>query len=264
MRAWIVSDMHVHDPASARVAIPDADICICAGDVSGHVDVTWNYLLQTIATHMPVVAVLGNHDFYHGTIDAVLEIMRLRAQATNITILENDSLEIGNVKIIGATLWTDFLLPFGGPGSQIRLPFRKNPAIDACQKTMLDFRAIYGSPSYGAAGFIWPDEMIGRHQASRSFISIELAKPFSGRRVVVTHHAPSPLSQDPRYIGSPTNPAFMSDLTDVINRGEPDFWIHGHVHQYLDYMIGKTRIVCNPKGYSRETTGFRQEFVIDI
>lgn len=35
MRAWIVSDMHVHDPASAQITIPDADICICAGDVSG-------------------------------------------------------------------------------------------------------------------------------------------------------------------------------------------------------------------------------------
>lgn len=264
MRAWIVSDMHVHDPASAQITIPDADICICAGDVSGHVDVTWNYLQQTIAPHMPVVAVLGNHDFYHGTIDAVLEIMRLRTHGTNITILENSTIEIGGVQIIGATLWTDFLLPFGGVGPELKLPFRKNSAIDACQKHMVDFRAIYGSPSYGAAGLIWPDEMIGRHEASRSFITKELARPFPGKRIVVTHHAPSPLSQDPRYIGSPTNPAFMSDLTELIQRWQTDLWVHGHVHRHFDYMLGKTRIICNPKGYSRETTGFRPEFVIDI
>jgi hypothetical protein len=141
-------------------------------------DVTWNYLQQTIAPQMPIIAVLGNHDFYHGTIDAVLEILRLRAQGTNITILENDCVEIGDVKIIGATLGTDFLLPFGGPGPELRLPFRKNAAIDACQKTMLDFRAIYGSTSYGATGLIWPDEMVGLHEVSRSFIGKELASLF--------------------------------------------------------------------------------------
>ncbi|MCM2475586.1 phosphohydrolase [Rhizobium sp. CG5] len=264
MRAWIVSDMHVHDPASAQITIPDADICICAGDVSGHVDVTWNYLQQTIAPHMPVVAVLGNHDFYHGTIDAVLEIMRLRTHGTNITILENSTIEIGGVQIIGATLWTDFLLPFGGVGPELKLPFRKNSAIDACQKHMVDFRAIYGSPSYGAAGLIWPDEMIGRHEVSRSFINNALAKTFPGKRIVVTHHAPSPLSQDSRYIGSPTNPAFISDLTELIQRWQPDLWVHGHVHQFFDYKIGNTRVLCNPKGYAKERTGFRPELVISI
>jgi len=264
MLAWIVSDMHVHDPASAQVTIPEADVCICAGDVSGHVDVTWTYLQQKIAPHMPVALVLGNHDFYHGTIDAVLEIMRTRARGTNITILENSAMVIGGVQIIGATLWTNFLLPFGGPGLELPLPVRKDAAIDACQKMMVDFRAIYGSPSYGAAGLIGPGEMIGRHEASRLYITNELAKPFPGKRIVVTHHAPSPLSQDRRYIGSPTNPAFMSDLTDTIQRGRPDLWEHGHVHQFFDYTIGETRILCNPKGYGREATGFRPEFVIEI
>lgn len=149
MRAWIVSDMHIHDPASARLTIPEADICLCAGDVSAHVDVTWNYLQQTIAPIMPVAVVLGNHDYYHGTIDAVLEILRMRAQGTKITVLENSAMVFEGVQIIGATLWTDFLLPFGGTGPELPLPFRKNAAIDACQQMMLDFRAIYGSPSYG-------------------------------------------------------------------------------------------------------------------
>lgn len=116
--------------------------------------------------------------------------MRLRTHGTNITILENSTAEIGGVQIIGATLWTDFLLSFGGSGPELKLPFRKNTSIDACQKFMVDFRAIFGSPSYGAAGLIWPDEMIGRHEESRSFITSELAKPFPGRRTVVAHHAP--------------------------------------------------------------------------
>jgi hypothetical protein len=26
-------------------------------------------------------------------------------------------------------------------------------------------------------------------------------------------------------------------------------WTHGHTHHKFDYMIGETRIVCNPRGY---------------
>ena len=26
-------------------------------------------------------------------------------------------------------------------------------------------------------------------------------------------------------------------------------WCHGHIHQSKDYMIGNTRIICNPRGY---------------
>jgi hypothetical protein len=26
-------------------------------------------------------------------------------------------------------------------------------------------------------------------------------------------------------------------------------WTHGHTHEDFDYMIGTTRVVCNPRGY---------------
>jgi hypothetical protein len=26
-------------------------------------------------------------------------------------------------------------------------------------------------------------------------------------------------------------------------------WTHGHMHDPFDYMIGSTRVVCNPRGY---------------
>jgi hypothetical protein len=27
-------------------------------------------------------------------------------------------------------------------------------------------------------------------------------------------------------------------------------WTHGHTHDPFDYMVGKTRVVCNPRGYA--------------
>ncbi|WP_274534676.1 hypothetical protein [Aureimonas sp. AU20] len=92
----------------------------------------------------------------------------------------------------------------------------------------------------------------------------ELTKPFDGPTVVVTHHAPTPRSIHPRYEGDVANPAFASDLTDLVARVGPDLWIHGHVHDSFDYRIGRTRVLANPKGYGDENKAFDQSLVVDV
>ena len=72
---------------------------------------------------------------------------------------------------------------------------------------------------------------------------------FPGPTVVVTHHAPSALSNPPQFAGSPISGAFYSNLDELIEDTKPTLWIHGHVHDSCDYVIGETRVVCNPFGY---------------
>ena len=66
--------------------------------------------------------------------------------------------------------------------------------------------------------------------------------------MVVTHHAPSPRSIAPRFSGDTLNPAFASDLTDLMGSGV-QLWVHGHMHQSHDYIERGTRVICNPRGY---------------
>ena len=33
------------------------------------------------------------------------------------------------------------------------------------------------------------------------------------------------------------------------NHPQIKLWTHGHTHDVFDYVIGETRIVCNPRGY---------------
>jgi Icc-related predicted phosphoesterase len=73
--------------------------------------------------------------------------------------------------------------------------------------------------------------------------------------VVVTHHAPSFRSISPEFAKSPLNPGFASDLEKFILKHSPEIWIHGHIHESADYQIGKTRVVCNPLGYSVDGPG---------
>ncbi len=271
MKAWIISDVHAThaDFRSDSFEIPEADICLCAGDISGFVEFGLDFLKKKIASSIPVVAVLGNHDFYGSTIDRALEIARREVFGSDIEILENDILEIGAVRIIGATLWTDFEIPWGGAESDdIPINERREFALSVCRQYMLDFHEIYRSEPFsdGSPDLITSWELIHRHHESRAFIATELAKPWTGSTVVLTHHAPSPQSLIQQYLGHPSNAAFASDMTDIIRRGRPEFWIHGHMHEYLDYIEDRTRVICNPLGYRHErgANGFRPGLVVDL
>jgi hypothetical protein len=46
------------------------------------------------------------------------------------------------------------------------------------------------------------------------------------------------------------NGAYYSELSDFIE-SHPQIllWTHGHMHDPSDYVIGSTRVVCNPRGY---------------
>lgn len=269
MKAWIVSDLHVNNSELSRhdIEIPDADICICAGDVSGIVEMSMQFVLNNISPRMPVIMVLGNHEFYGATIHAGLQTARRMARRSNVTILENETTVLGRTRIIGATLWTDFEIEYGVE-NEMPLPERKSYAINICKRYMMDFHAIYRSdwPERGMPGLLTAKELIERHMESRDFIISELEDQFDGHTVVLSHHAPLARSLHPAFRGHPSNAAFASNLSTVIAQGKPDLWVHGHIHRFRDYREGATRVICNPRGYERERTqtGFVSDLVVDI
>jgi hypothetical protein len=120
-----------------------------------------------------------------------------------------------------------------------------------------------------------PDDALREHEKARGWLQEQLQRPYDGWTVVVTHHGVHPYSVHPRYAGDITNAAFVSDLTDLVERA--DFWFHGHVHDSFDYTVGKCRVVANPRGYARnrysatspkalefENASFQHACVIDI
>jgi len=106
--------------------------------------------------------------------------------------------------------------------------------------------------------------------SNKNWLEIEylLNMEHDGKTVVVTHYLPTPQSIHTMYTNSNINSGFMIDKTDLIEKYQPDLWIHGHTHSSFDYMIGDTRIVCNPRGYSRsgvcENSDFNPKLVVEI
>lgn len=270
MKVWLISDMH-SSPLDLlygnSLVIPEADLCVCAGDIAGSIERSMNYVLSEIAHRMPVVMTLGNHDYYGSTISRTLDYVRRETVGTNVHVLENDEFRKDDLRIIGATLWTDYGVR-AHAGGRLPIQERRAFAMEGCYRVMVDFRAILRSDERqdGQGGFVTPEEIFSRHRESRAYIENRLKEPFDGSTMVLTHHAPSPRSLDRRFKGQVSNAAFASDLSAVIRKRRPTFWVHGHIHRFCDYREGETRILCNPMGYHRERsgwTGFRPGFVIE-
>ena len=47
------------------------------------------------------------------------------------------------------------------------------------------------------------------------------------------------------------NGGYSSNLEEfILDRPQIKVWTHGHTHDTFDYMIGSTRVMCNPRGYN--------------
>ena len=123
---------------------------------------------------------------------------------------------------------------------------------------MLDFRGLIqvswpASPQASARDFT-PADSLALFARSRAWLEAELAKPFAGKTIVVTHHAPHRQSLAPRYAEDLVSAGFVSDL-DALVRAPVALWVHGHTHTCFDYTVNGTRVVCNPRGYRDRRTG---------
>lgn len=245
MKIHILSDLHLE---FAPFNIPDtgADLLILAGDTApGKKGIKW---LQSLELNIPVIYVLGNHEYYRFAHPKLIHDLKTMAEGSNIYVLENDVFELDGIKFLGCTLWTDFNLYGQQPSAEISAQFGMN-----------DFRLIRKSPRYGK--FTPRDARIA-FSISISWLEDQLIEN-NLPTVVITHHAPSEKSIPDQYHNSELNPAFASNLENFIMKYKPAMWVHGHIHGLRDYKINGTRVICNARGYPQEPDmGFDPGFAI--
>ena len=252
MRIQIFSDLHADVAQPRPIAVtPDVDAVMVAGDVCEGAENGFARLRRIVPMQVPIIMVMGNHEYYRRHLAGELAAARQAAPLYGVHLLENDIVTLGHVRFIGCSLWTDYAL-FGDP----------QRAMLAAAHGLNDHRRIKWSKQPWSR--FRPQEAWRLHQQSRAFIETNLAEPFDGVTVVVTHHAPHPGSLHPRFRNELLSAAYVSDLTAVINVGKPHLWVHGHVHSSFDYYVGETRIVCNPHGYGSENQHFDPALVVEI
>lgn len=270
MRIWPVSDIHLRQEDALHLRksfnIPDADVCLCAGDVTRGFAQALHWLGNVVAPKMPVVLTFGNHDYFGTSIDRAISEARRIAKALNIKLLENDTEIIDGVRFVGATLWTDYKLSVGGAYARKSAEEFEASFFHVLPRELVDFAEIHRSDERreGETGFITVQEIKQRHSVSRAYIENVLATPFDGPSVVMSHHAPLPACIHPRFEGDLLNPAFASDLSGIMTQYAPAAWVHGHVHHFIDLMEGQTRVICNAKGQGNYPSNFQWDFTFEV
>jgi predicted phosphodiesterase len=185
-----------------------------------------------------VVLITGNHEHYHGDFAETHWILRkVFKDFTNLYILDKQFTIIDNVVFFGGTLWTDMN--------------REDPTTMLTNRGLMnDYNCIKNTSEPGMRVFM-PEDSVADHKKFLAELDRVLRVYPTQPTVVVGHHAPSKASTHPRYKHETTmNGAYSSNLDDfILDNRQIKLWTHGHTHEDFDYMIGTTRIVCNPRGY---------------
>lgn len=256
MRILVLSDLHFElwrdAPKKTQKALDDLqpnlelsrpDVVVLAGDIDvGDRAVAW---ADRAFCDLPVIYVHGDHEAYGQKIDTLKPRLASACSATgHIYFLDKGELVLDGVRFLGAPLWTDFQL-LGQDTSQ--------EAMQSAAGGMRYYRMIRLAKA--GCRCIRPLDVVQWHWSDRIWLQERIAQPFAGPTVVVTHMAPSSRSIPERYKGQLSSAAFASDLDDLASLA--DVWIHGHVHDSMDYSLGRARVVCNPLGYPLSGTGGR-------
>jgi Icc-related predicted phosphoesterase len=218
---------------------------------------TFRDFLKRMSNLFPhVIYVAGNHEFYHGKWVKGIQYLRDEcSQFPNVHFLERDSIKIDDVIFVGGTLWTDM-----NKGDPLTL--------HAVRDMMNDFRIIKNDEK----GYtnLKPADTVIRHRETLAYIKTVIAEKPDEKFVVVGHHSPSHQSIHEGYRHETLmNGAYHSDLSEfILDHPQIKLWTHGHTHHCFDYVIGETRVVCNPRGYQSdgysENTGWNPNIILEV
>ena len=253
-------DLDVTNTLEAEVLILSGDIMVAnellhynpktlKGFSSKKSELYMDFLERCSSNYKDVIYIMGNHEHYHGDFGTSSNTLRQATKAfTNIYFLDKESITLGDITFLGGTLWTDMN--------------KEDPlTLYSIKKEMNDFRVIKnssrvvsfkdeeGKRQVKAATFS-PEDTVEDHKAMLTFIDTA-TKDTTNKYVVVGHHSPSKRSTKPMYVEDTlVNGAYSSDLSEfILARPQIKLWTHGHTHYKFDYMVGETRVVCNPRGY---------------
>lgn len=200
-----------------------------------------------------VMYVMGNHEHYSGRWDRTETVLKEELSLyPNIHLLEQNKVVIDDTVFLGASLWTDMN--------------KSDPlTLMSIRDMMSDYRAITEHNENGAYHRLRPNITIKKHRETVEWLNIMLQED-KRKTVIVTHHAPSLQSVHPRYRNQTImNGAFCSDLEYImLDFDQIALWTHGHVHDPWDYVIGNTRVLCNPHGYPDEPRKWNPSLVVEI
>jgi Icc-related predicted phosphoesterase len=289
MKVAVARDLHLEfgplelqNDENADVLVLAGDICVARDlkqrDVYGVMEGTRSSKLHDFfqgasEKFKHVVYVAGNHEHYDG--DFATTYTKLKANLaylTNVYVLDKEVKVIDDVTFVGGTMWSSMnnrdpltmfhiksmMNDFKGVDNSNRVVTRKVPLYKKGEdgQYLKDEKGCYiqdGMKHKESPALFSPEDAVEEFEKFTQYLEVVTA--FLGKDpkkyVVVTHHTPSFQSVAPYYKADQLmNGGYHSNLDEfIMDKPNIKLWVHGHTHEDFDYMIGETRVVCNPRGY---------------
>ncbi len=244
----IASDLHQHSDKrrgpDTRLRPTEADVLLLAGDIDYVERVAERYARWPY----DVLYVMGNHDIYHRLHEPAVARAIAATRGSRVKLLERSTVTYGTVRFHGCCLWTDFAL-VGDLADVMAL----NEMHGA------DYRCLRRADGQ----LLKPTDIRREHLLTVDWLQRSLARPFVGKHVVLSHHAPHRRSLNRAYGVNWASASFASDLSALMK--PVSLWAHGHVHDFVDYKVKRCRVVCNAAGSAaRPNDLFMSDFVVEI
>lgn len=247
LRIRVLSDLHLNNQNWQAPHAP-ADLVVLAGDIAnGTAGLHW---ARQNFEDTPIVYVSGNQEFYGHNADDLLAEMHVIARDLDIHFLEQEVLNFKGLRILGATLWTDYNL-FGLEARWLAITNRRKNAPFERKDILSD------------EGVVMPHKKTIWHDRTVAWLSKELSREFDGKTMVVTHHVPTIRGLPSRYRDDLSSAAFASNLDHLFPL--VDNWVCGHTHTASDFQVGRCRVVINPRGRTLDgQNGFDPKLLLAI
>lgn len=245
MKLRIESDIHLEFYNKKEYLLEKTEdesdcILILAGDIcpASYISNNLYFFKDVVSRFKSVIYVPGNHEYYGGNItfadNTIMEFFK--DHDLNITFLNNNYTVIDDITFIGSSLWGDY--DGGNPITLVNAGLYMN-----------DHHVIKIGERYAKFS---PENAYEIHNKSKGYIKQFLENSETEKTVVITHHAPSRRSIHENYHGNSLNGAYASSIEELMLDYRPVLWVHGHIHEPVDYENGRTRVISNPKGYPGE------------
>lgn len=256
LKIRIASDLHVdintkyYDLTNVEIMqklnLYNIDVLILAGDTAEYPkNLNFIDFISKFYPNLKIIEVGGNHLYYScSTLQISINDINKACKThneynPNYYFLENDTVQIDNVKFIGATMWTKL-----GERAGIQMK---------CAQALNDFNYIIRKYPHKLS----PRDCVEMCEKSRKFIVKEVNNTSKNiESIVITHHCPV------WYGGDDITHAFNIDLSKTIKRfkNTPKAWVYGHTHKnnqlggILTPSQNKTMsFLCNQFGYKGES-----------
>lgn len=257
MRCHYLSDLHL-EAQSFDARLPSGDVLIVAGDLchARRLDpaLTDRYSLDqrarvmrfvdaALARFAHVLLIAGNHEHYDGVFEDTTGL--LRRHLPGVTVLDNDTIEIGGIRFFGSTLWSDF-------------EGRSETSMARVRRGMGEFFFVKTRRHDDALIKLQPRDILQAHDDALAALRGAVVNAEGRSTIVVTHHAPSRQGLNPLFSGNGLDGAYGSDLErEIEGLANVPIWVHGHTHIARSYRIGDMVVRSNALGFAAKGHGAR-------